>query len=353
MISFPANLRDSWCSEWRNAIILKLYGQSVGYYHMVNRLTTLWRPSQEVDFVDVGHGFYIAKFQDREDALRVLSGGPYSVAGSYVMLRQWTPQFIPAEASLDILVTWIRIVGLPLEYYNDDGIFAITKKVGAPIRIDRQTSLVSRGKFARVCVELDLSRPLIPEVGVDGKWLQVEYEGIPKICRLCFHAGHDSVDCVLAPEKAEGDVSMTVQEEGPRNASTNKSKAELKETTEWMVVKFQPANKKRKNRKTGNQRKEEHRNRPATVKTPPPGLEAGKVASSPTTPTAAMIVVKANDVAMDAMDTTHGSSPTLEVASVEKVAIDKESEEENFVDTPLSIMKRDEKEKVILSTEPD
>ena len=34
-------------------------------------------------------------------------------------------------------------------------------KFGKPIKIDTAISLVSRGHFARLCVEVDLSKPLI------------------------------------------------------------------------------------------------------------------------------------------------------------------------------------------------
>ncbi|CAN0886303.1 hypothetical protein LINGRAHAP2_LOCUS15331, partial [Linum grandiflorum] len=66
----------------------------------------------------------------------------------------------------------------------------IPKKVGSPIRIDHKTSLVSRGKFVQICVELNLSKPLPPKVGIDGVWLPIEYEGVISICRSCCFAGH-------------------------------------------------------------------------------------------------------------------------------------------------------------------
>ncbi|CAN0872747.1 hypothetical protein LINGRAHAP2_LOCUS10201 [Linum grandiflorum] len=154
MLRFSAKLREAWCDDWTNAVIVKVYGRTVGYFHLVNRLTSLWKPSCEVDFLDVGHGFYVVKFQAREEAIRVMSSGPYTIAGVSVMMRKWSPLFVPVEATLNKVITWIRISGLPLEYYNDDGLFANTSCVGIPIRVDRQTSLVTRGKFARVCWRL-------------------------------------------------------------------------------------------------------------------------------------------------------------------------------------------------------
>ncbi|CAN0859756.1 hypothetical protein LINGRAHAP2_LOCUS7750 [Linum grandiflorum] len=194
MVRFPFELRKQWSKEYRGAIILKMLAM-----------------------VSMSLSAAIGKRQ-------ILSNGPYSVAGAFVMLKQWCSQFVTKQAVMSSLITWIRTEGLPFEYYHDDSLFAIASQVGAPIRTDRQTTMVSRGKFAWLCVEIDLSKPLPSEVWVDGEWLKVAYEGIPTICRLCWHAGHATDSCNLkvateamdsnpATDLVTGRNSM-VQEEG-------------------------------------------------------------------------------------------------------------------------------------------
>ena len=34
-------------------------------------------------------------------------------------------------------------------------------KIGKPVRVDNETSAMSRGHYARICVEVDLSKPLV------------------------------------------------------------------------------------------------------------------------------------------------------------------------------------------------
>ncbi|CAN0838989.1 hypothetical protein LINGRAHAP2_LOCUS2456 [Linum grandiflorum] len=119
------------------------------------------------------------------------------------MMKQWEPNFIPAKAEMHSLITWVRFSGLPLEYYKDDALFSMATTLGVPIRIDRQTSETLRGRFARVCVQLDLSKPLQPYVGWNNSWFEVEYEGIPNICFRCGMAGHESADCLQFPVAKE------------------------------------------------------------------------------------------------------------------------------------------------------
>ncbi|RYR33588.1 hypothetical protein Ahy_A10g048187 isoform C [Arachis hypogaea] len=46
------------------------------------------------------------------------------------------------------------------------------------LKIDRTTSIHSRGYFARICIEIDLRKQLVPRISVFGEVLNIEYEGL-------------------------------------------------------------------------------------------------------------------------------------------------------------------------------
>ena len=78
---------------------------------------------------------------------------------------------------------------------------ALASGLGTPIKIDFNTLRVSRGKFTRVCVEIDLTKPVVGRVCVEGKWLFVKYEGLHIICAKCGCYGHHARNCNPIPEK--------------------------------------------------------------------------------------------------------------------------------------------------------
>ncbi|CAN0904681.1 hypothetical protein LINGRAHAP2_LOCUS23237 [Linum grandiflorum] len=166
----------------------------------------MWKPKQRLEIIDVGHGFYVVKFRDHDDMVNVLTHGPYRVVENYVMMKQWEPNFILGEAVMNSLITLLRFSGVPLEFYKNEALFTMARTIGIPIRIDRQTVEAARGRFARVCVQVDLSRPLEPTVGWNGVWYNVEYEGIPHICVRCGYAGHRALECPRFPVEVS-DVS--------------------------------------------------------------------------------------------------------------------------------------------------
>lgn len=45
---------------------------------------------------------------------------------------------------------------------------AVAKAIGRPVEIDSTTSVADRGKYTRICVEVDLAKPLVPSLRLDG-----------------------------------------------------------------------------------------------------------------------------------------------------------------------------------------
>ncbi|XP_019460046.1 PREDICTED: uncharacterized protein LOC109359804 [Lupinus angustifolius] len=80
-------------------------------------------------------------------------------------------------------------------YFNPGVLKLTATAVGKPIRVDTNTQNVERGCFARVCMEIDLSQPVVGKVWIWDNWYKVQYEGLHMICTTCGCYGHYSHDC--------------------------------------------------------------------------------------------------------------------------------------------------------------
>lgn len=155
-----------------------------------------------MDIVILGFGYFLIKFDCDEDRERVILDGPWTVQGHYLTIRPWTPNFYPSAATEESTMAWVRFPQLNLMYYDEDVLYAIASSIGKSIKIYVNTSLVTRGHFARVCVEVDLTKPLIAQFWLDGCWHAVEYEGFHVICFSCGKYGHLAEKCPDKPPLA-------------------------------------------------------------------------------------------------------------------------------------------------------
>ena len=93
-------------------------------------------------------------------------------------------------------------------------------KFGKPVKIDNATSLVTRGHFARICVELEQSKPLIFKFRLGKRRRRVEYE-VHLICFACGMYGHKKEGCLTHSSCAP--VTSTGNEPGTDNGSVRTS----------------------------------------------------------------------------------------------------------------------------------
>jgi hypothetical protein len=72
---------------------------------------------------------------------------------------------------------------------------AMASAIGRPVKVDTNTLKVERGRFARVCVEVDLTVPVVGKIWVNGHWYKVQYEGLHLVCTNCGCYGHLGRNC--------------------------------------------------------------------------------------------------------------------------------------------------------------
>lgn len=177
-VKFSKEFKQHIQTPWSKALIVKVYGRSVGLNFLHNRLLSLWKPARRLDCVDLGHGFFLTRFSLKDDYESILKKGPWFIGEHFLSIRPWEPNFCLASTNVTSVAVWIRLNELPIEYYNPEALLQIGKSIGNELRVDSHTATEMRGRFARICVQVDLDKPLVTVVLI-GKFEQpVCYEGI-------------------------------------------------------------------------------------------------------------------------------------------------------------------------------
>lgn len=97
--------------------------------------------------------------------------------------------------SSKVMIDSIKFPCLGMEYYDENVLMALASAVRKPIIVDFRTLEASRGKFARVCVEINLNQPVVGNFWFRGRWFNVAYEGLHLLCKSYGIYGHTKSNC--------------------------------------------------------------------------------------------------------------------------------------------------------------
>lgn len=141
------------------------------------------------------NGYYLAKFASVDDYEFAKYGGPWMVLDHYLIVKEWIPNFDPFTDKTESMIVWVRFPCLSVEYFDYNFLMKVGKKIGRPINIDTATSLVSRASFARICVEVDITKPLLSKFMLRRRVQPIVYEGLHLICFKCGVYGANVDSC--------------------------------------------------------------------------------------------------------------------------------------------------------------
>ncbi|CAI0551043.1 unnamed protein product [Linum tenue] len=107
----------------------------------------------------------------------------------------------------------------------------IGKYIGTPIRVDHATSTGARSDYARVCVQVDLTKPLLSQFTIRGITYFIQYEGLEKICLQCGTYSDRECGCGTKPIEVEEPTPVPVSQP---------ARAPDCVYGEWMIAKKKP-----------------------------------------------------------------------------------------------------------------
>ncbi|KAI9115727.1 hypothetical protein K1719_013396 [Acacia pycnantha] len=190
----------------------------------------------QLKLIDLDEECFLVRFKDDMDYQNALLNGPWMIFGHYLTVQPWTPSFKPHEHVINQVVGWIRLPRLPTRYYHKSVIRSIGSVFGEVVKVDYNTDSGDRGKFARIAVVIDLTKPLTSKIQVDGDLIYVEYEGLPSICFHCGRYGHLQEACPAKMAVVNTDSSENHQ---PKEVCASTKAKQARETAlfgDWMQV---------------------------------------------------------------------------------------------------------------------
>ncbi|PPD86998.1 hypothetical protein GOBAR_DD16071 [Gossypium barbadense] len=237
-ISFSDRIHKILIQGMDNTVILKLLGRNIGFSILQNKLYNLWKPSAEIHMMDIENGYFLVKFQNKLDCEKALTEGPWIIFGQYLTVQPWSLAFDPTQAYPNVVMAWIRFPGLPGYLYNHKIITEIGGTVGKVVKLDMNTDNRTRGRFARLAVYINLEKPLVCHILINGQKQNVEYESLSTICFHCGRFGHVENSCPFKISESLSEKENAPSELSSELQNTNKVDEEKENGNfgPWMIV---------------------------------------------------------------------------------------------------------------------
>lgn len=163
------------------------------------KIGKIWRTAAGWKMVPLGKGYYDFHFESAEDLKKIWAVGTVNLKPGLLRFSQWTKDFkFQAQKQTHVSI-WIRLVELPQEYWRERILKEIATVVGTPIDINGPTINRTFGHYARILVDIDLSKKAYDEVLVERDgfafMVEIQYERRPFFCHHCYSIGHNITTC--------------------------------------------------------------------------------------------------------------------------------------------------------------
>ncbi|XP_010463475.1 PREDICTED: uncharacterized protein LOC104744160 [Camelina sativa] len=197
LVTIGQEMLDAMHGLWKQCMIVKVFGKHIRLSVLSRRLREMWKPKGAMYVMDLPRQFFMVRFEQEDEYLAALIGGPWRAFGSYLMVQAWSPDFDPLKDEIVTTPVWLRLSNIPISFYHQSILMSFARGLGKPIKVDLTMLKFERGRFARICVEVDLRNPLKGTILVNGKRYFVSYKGLSNICSGCGLYGHMVHACPL------------------------------------------------------------------------------------------------------------------------------------------------------------
>lgn len=151
-ISIPDLVLDHNINSMSNSLVGKFMGLRPNIEVVRAYVKRKWALKGNVEILTLPKGLLSFTFSCEENKFRILCGSPWLVGKTSLVLRKWQPNLNMNDSLLAQVPVWVKLLGLPLEYWAESIFSGIANSFGELLSIDPVTASKRRLTHARFCV---------------------------------------------------------------------------------------------------------------------------------------------------------------------------------------------------------
>ncbi|XP_019260681.1 PREDICTED: uncharacterized protein LOC109238650 [Nicotiana attenuata] len=146
--------------KWKLALILYVVGGSPTIGAMERYIASVWNFVAKPKAYFHNDGYFVVRFNSIEDRDEVLYLGPHMLNNMPIIVKMWSGDFDFNKEVLQTIPVWVKYPNLPLNCWGKRSLSRISSGLGIPLYADARTTQVDRISYARVLVEMDVTKEL-------------------------------------------------------------------------------------------------------------------------------------------------------------------------------------------------
>lgn len=180
---------------WEDTVIMYVLGRDLSMNAVKQFMIRYWNFVKLPELFYHDDGYFLMKFQCNKEKEMVLMRSPYSIHNMPMVLKDWYTGFNFKRDMVRAIPIWVKLLKLPLYPWSATSLGKIGSALGKPLFTDECTTNKLRISFARILVEVDITKKLKGSIifrDNEGESMEqlVEYEWKPLYCEECQKIGH-------------------------------------------------------------------------------------------------------------------------------------------------------------------
>ncbi|GJX79296.1 nucleotide-diphospho-sugar transferase [Tanacetum coccineum] len=183
----------------------------VAYHVVANYVRNTWGNYGLVhSMFSSSTGLFSFQFSSMDGLDSMLKNGLWFIRNNPLILKKWHPDENLLKEDVSTIPVWVKLHGVPVTTFSEDGLSDIATKLGIPLMLDSYTSDMcmqswGRSSYVRVMIEfrddVELKDNIVvamPKITREGHYtcnVRVEYEWKPPWCSSCNIFGHIHEEC--------------------------------------------------------------------------------------------------------------------------------------------------------------
>jgi hypothetical protein len=159
----------------------------------------IWKTIESVRFKELHDNLWLLEFGTESDKRRIKEGRPWLFDRRIFVLKELEEHIPPSQMVFSLALFWVQVHDMPLICMNKEVGTQIGESLGEVEEVDVTGDGVGWGRFLRVRVLIDITKPLergrALKVNERSIWVSFKYEKLPHFCYICGRIVHGSNKC--------------------------------------------------------------------------------------------------------------------------------------------------------------